>query len=460
LCFSTGGVEPSDYYNRALNLVKDLLDGGEDIATYEDRLRDMFGIFAYPWFTLDRLVINIVRQLQALASGDELSRRLTNLYRSWTCGANYSASGTVPMTHRFNHAGMSGASSSGSFITLPQHSCDSTDVQPQTCMLHHMNHWPACMTQQAASSDTNGNTSLCHQTPARHWSDYLYAHLLWTSGYMPHNVARHIRPVFLYRTVRRCMNALTRAAYRRRQQELVDTGDTQPEELLMKTSQVIAASAIHSADEASDADERQETGSVCCSKNGNDATNFQQDVWEFMCHVFKSDLTRRELFRDTYSSDCMQSTDRLTSKNNPRAHKINWSVGSYGIFVRRKPKPTAQKYPSAQRWHEFHAKWLAIHASQNPNVPLDDQASGAPSLADNSNVKPHANTARDEPCTRVPSESSPSHLNSSALELADVSSELAAPDTSDPNLAQPVSNEAAPITSNGSVPKSADDTTD
>lgn len=102
-------------------MVKDLLDGGEDISTYEDRLRDMFGIYAYPWFTMDRLVINIVRQLQALASGDELSRRLTNLYRSWTSGTNYSTSGTVPIPHRLNHTNSAGNSGSGSFVTLPQH---------------------------------------------------------------------------------------------------------------------------------------------------------------------------------------------------------------------------------------------------------------------------------------------------------------------------------------------------
>lgn len=49
----------------------------------------MFSIYAYPWFTMDRLIINIVRQLQALASGDELSRRLTALHRSWIGNSSY-----------------------------------------------------------------------------------------------------------------------------------------------------------------------------------------------------------------------------------------------------------------------------------------------------------------------------------------------------------------------------------
>lgn len=66
----------------ALNLVKEVLDGCEDVHTYEDRLRDMFGIYAYPWYTMDRLINNIVKQLHSLAVGDDLSCRLIDLFRS------------------------------------------------------------------------------------------------------------------------------------------------------------------------------------------------------------------------------------------------------------------------------------------------------------------------------------------------------------------------------------------
>ncbi|VDQ11479.1 unnamed protein product, partial [Trichobilharzia regenti] len=62
-------------------------------------------------------------------------------------------------------------------------------------------------------------------------------------------------------------------------------------------------------------------------------SNFERDVWEFMIRVFRNDLTHKELFRNTFSSDCMHSTERLDSRVT-RNHKINWSVGSYGIFVR------------------------------------------------------------------------------------------------------------------------------
>ncbi len=71
---------------------------------------------------------------------------------------------------------------------------------------------------------------------ARHWHDYLarYVHTpgCWAAG-LPRSASfcARVRPVFLYRNVRRCVDRLTQKAVRRRQQELVDTGDTQPEEV-------------------------------------------------------------------------------------------------------------------------------------------------------------------------------------------------------------------------------------
>lgn len=68
--------------------------------------------------------------------------------------------------------------------------------------------------------------------PARHWSDYLTAHFIWTMGHtVPERVSSLIKPVFLYRTVRCCVDKLTRIACLKRQQDLVTTGDTQPEEV-------------------------------------------------------------------------------------------------------------------------------------------------------------------------------------------------------------------------------------
>jgi len=44
--------------------VKNLLDGNMEANTYEDTLREMFGIHAYVAFTLDKVVSYAVRQLQ------------------------------------------------------------------------------------------------------------------------------------------------------------------------------------------------------------------------------------------------------------------------------------------------------------------------------------------------------------------------------------------------------------
>ncbi|CAL8109151.1 unnamed protein product [Calicophoron daubneyi] len=471
-----GGIEPSEYYDCALNLVKDFLDGGEDVTTFEDRLRDMFGIFAYPWFTMDRLIINIVRQLQALASGDELSRRLTALFRSWTCGSGHGSSSNSPFAHRIN----CGPQGSSAVLSLPQHSgvrgplctracrlvneaayrvqaiavcnlfagqtggnfsvtgnggngmgtghgngngsngfspalpncyalvmlkeastmlirliepsihsdkCDVESAQ-HVCPVSHQAHWNV-HTSQASESPSklaaDEKRGLGLDKPARHWFDYLAAHLIWTLGYVPHNIGSRIRPVFLYRTVRRCVNALTRRAYLRRQQQLVETGDTQPEEILVKAFTQPAKSETEGVTENTestqprikdnDADEK------ACSpeSDGSSTVSFEHDVWVFMCHVFKSDLTRKELFRDTFSSDCMQSADRLTSKANPRAHKINWSVGSYGIFIRRK-RSSGSKRPSPQKWHEFHAQWLEKNSDPKQLLEVSHQLSKSSDL--------------------------------------------------------------------------------
>ncbi|CAG9794152.1 unnamed protein product [Diatraea saccharalis] len=59
---------PSEYYGALLELVKGVLDGNTEPAAYEDAAREMFGIRAYPAYTLDKLVSHCVRQLQHCVS--------------------------------------------------------------------------------------------------------------------------------------------------------------------------------------------------------------------------------------------------------------------------------------------------------------------------------------------------------------------------------------------------------
>ncbi|KAH8859958.1 Paired amphipathic helix protein Sin3a [Schistosoma japonicum] len=449
-----GGTEPSQYYSRALNLVKDLLDGGEDINTFEDRLRDMFGIYAYPWFTMDRLVINIVRQLQALASGDELSRRLTALHRSWIGNSTYSDrnSQSTSVTSNFSQysnvcgplytrvcrlanesAYHSQAMSICSAFAGANASCNvgsssgttfvSNNSQSNTITTSNSNNssWPNCflivvlseastmlirLIKPVHSTQCEGekghdlcfpysghtnfiphslsvssidpgitdrkihlhNENFKPNPSIRHWYDYLTTHLSWTIGYVPHSICSRIRPVFLYRNVRRCVNALTRNALQRRQQLLIDTGDVQPEEVLLQ-------GLVSSDDKNPFTANNSKTSEQFKSPS---TSNFKRDVWEFMIRVFKNDLTHKELFRDTFSSDCMHSTERLDSRVS-RNHKINWSVGSYGIFIRYHRR-TCRKYSPA-KWRKFHSDWLAKHRNciyilnedklQNNNVEVN-----------------------------------------------------------------------------------------
>jgi len=52
-------------------MVRSLLDGNMDSSSYEDSLREMFGIHAYIAFTMDKIIQNCVRQVkQKLNTGN------------------------------------------------------------------------------------------------------------------------------------------------------------------------------------------------------------------------------------------------------------------------------------------------------------------------------------------------------------------------------------------------------
>ncbi|XP_053386924.1 LOW QUALITY PROTEIN: paired amphipathic helix protein Sin3a-like [Mercenaria mercenaria] len=63
-------IEPDEYFPYFLDMIKNVLDGNLESSSYEDQLREMYGIHAYIAFTMDKLVQNIVRQLQHIVSDD------------------------------------------------------------------------------------------------------------------------------------------------------------------------------------------------------------------------------------------------------------------------------------------------------------------------------------------------------------------------------------------------------
>ncbi|CAF1010544.1 unnamed protein product [Adineta ricciae] len=76
---SRPNIPVDDYYPVFLDMVRNLLDGNMDSSSYEDSLRDMFGIHAYIAFTMDKIIQNCVRQLHAIVT-DESSDAIMRLY--------------------------------------------------------------------------------------------------------------------------------------------------------------------------------------------------------------------------------------------------------------------------------------------------------------------------------------------------------------------------------------------
>jgi len=53
-----------------LEMVRNYLDGNIETTVYEEQLREMFGIYAYVGFTMDKLIQNIVRQVRYIEHRD------------------------------------------------------------------------------------------------------------------------------------------------------------------------------------------------------------------------------------------------------------------------------------------------------------------------------------------------------------------------------------------------------
>lgn len=59
------GDNPAErYYEHALDLAEKLFDGDIDQQTYEEQLRYMGGVKAYPLFTLDKLVSTVIKHVR------------------------------------------------------------------------------------------------------------------------------------------------------------------------------------------------------------------------------------------------------------------------------------------------------------------------------------------------------------------------------------------------------------
>ncbi|CAG5056294.1 unnamed protein product [Parnassius apollo] len=84
---------PAGHYPALLELVRAVLDGNTEPAAYEDAVREMLGIKAYPAYTLDKIVSIAVRQLQHCASEPWSVRAAEMAARALRGGAGGGAGG-------------------------------------------------------------------------------------------------------------------------------------------------------------------------------------------------------------------------------------------------------------------------------------------------------------------------------------------------------------------------------
>ena len=54
-----------DFYPQFLDMVRSYLDGNLESGAFEERLREMFTTKAYLAFTIDKLIQNIIRQVNS-----------------------------------------------------------------------------------------------------------------------------------------------------------------------------------------------------------------------------------------------------------------------------------------------------------------------------------------------------------------------------------------------------------
>ncbi|GMH01660.1 hypothetical protein Nepgr_003499 [Nepenthes gracilis] len=76
---STNDTDPTDLYSRFMDALRNLLHGTSDNSKFEDDCRATIGTQSYLLFTLDKLIYELVKQLQIVAA-DEMDKRLLQLY--------------------------------------------------------------------------------------------------------------------------------------------------------------------------------------------------------------------------------------------------------------------------------------------------------------------------------------------------------------------------------------------
>ncbi|GBM92917.1 Paired amphipathic helix protein Sin3a [Araneus ventricosus] len=76
-------VKPKPTYEELIAKLSDLLSGALEYSKFEEEARSLFGIHAYVSFTMDKLILTIVRQLQQVI-GDDICKQCAALFNQHT----------------------------------------------------------------------------------------------------------------------------------------------------------------------------------------------------------------------------------------------------------------------------------------------------------------------------------------------------------------------------------------
>lgn len=178
-------VEPEEYYPYFLEMVKSLLDGNLEPTQYEDQLREMYGIHAYIAFTMDKLVQNLVRQVQNMVC-EETSCKIHSLFLEER--KNHATGGRVATYHQRSGAELAYQKATEQMLT--DENCFKAILFKQDCKL----------TLELLDTDHEQSDD---PVEVERWSEYVEKYVAnddTVSEDLKDQLAR--KPVFLPRNVR------------------------------------------------------------------------------------------------------------------------------------------------------------------------------------------------------------------------------------------------------------------
>merc|ERR1712088_633255 len=313
-------IDPKDYYPAFIDMVKNLLDGNMDAQSYEDTLREMFGIHAYISFTLDKVVGNAVRQLQHLVT-DEAAIECYDMYLVES--KNKATGGFCSHAHERQIGEM-----------VYQKKAEKL-LADENCMKIFVYHQSCKMTIEMLDTETDGqNSEDDKEETARRYASHV-DRFIQPNDAISAECKEHLmaKPVFLPRSVR----SYNFSPY----------GKARSAEAIQDQNKLDSLEVNH-------IEEKMEI-----SDKNKDATE------EKRCNKDKESSTNKRLQNNT-----VYNTDNTQVTFNPKNFKILYVINSENCFYRKLALTRAKhshKAVSRRKTSDFnrwHSKWVKEHVSE------------------------------------------------------------------------------------------------